>query len=126
MCHCGARLKVLVLSFIQCSVLWDKLPILNPQRHIHKRYQLFYYEEIFIYKNLKCTRKHFSLFGRSDISSIPTGMVRKRRHLLIPLLDNSACCGACSKWESNPEYSQYGQSILQSSICFIYLRTDLI
>ena len=36
MCHCGARLKFLVLSFKQRSVSWDNLSILNPQRHIHK------------------------------------------------------------------------------------------
>jgi hypothetical protein len=38
MCHCGARLKLLVLSFKQRSVSWENLLILNPQRHIHKRW----------------------------------------------------------------------------------------
>ena len=38
MCHCGARFKFLVLSFIQRSVSWDNSLIFNPQRHIHKRW----------------------------------------------------------------------------------------
>ena len=41
MCHCGASFKFLVLSFVLRSVSWDNLLILNPQRHIHKRWQQF-------------------------------------------------------------------------------------
>jgi hypothetical protein len=53
MCHCGARFKFLVLSFMQRLVSWDNLLILNPQRHIHKRCRPF----AELRKNIEYTKK---------------------------------------------------------------------
>jgi len=61
MCHCGARFKFLVLSFKQRSVSWDNLLILDPQRHIHKRWQqLKFMRILFLFTFLTTTVKAIS------------------------------------------------------------------